>query len=80
VEVRWHDHLQAIRDTATFAEKPVHLLLAVTAYPEDIHRVVRVVVNDVAPGSSKSLAVAGKTLPPRPARRRLQRSRRGQDE
>jgi hypothetical protein len=77
--------LQAIRDTATFAEKPVQLGLEVTAYPEDIHRVVRVVVNDVKPGWSKSQAAPGKTLPPGPAgtfalRGRLQRGRRGQDE
>jgi hypothetical protein len=68
VEVRWGDHLQTIRDTAAFAEKPIRLWLDVTAYPEDIHRVVRVVVNDVAPGSSKSQADPGKTLPPRPRR------------
>jgi hypothetical protein len=68
VEVRWGDHLQVIRDSATFAGKPVHLRLDVTVYPEDIHRFVRVVVNDVAPGSSKSQAGPGKTLPPRPRR------------
>ena len=67
VEVRWGDHLQVIRDSATFASKPVHLRLDVTVYPEDIHRFVRVVVNDVAPGS-KSQADPGKTLPPRPRR------------
>jgi hypothetical protein len=60
--------LQVIRDSATFAAKPVHLRLDVTVYPEDIHRFVRVVVNDVAPGSSKSQAGPGKTLPPRPRR------------
>jgi hypothetical protein len=67
-EVRWGDHLQTIRDTATFAEKPVHLRLDVTAYPEGIDRVVRVVVDKVTPGSSKSQAGPGKTLPPRPRR------------
>ena len=85
VAVRWGNHLQVIRDSATFAEKPVHLRLDVTAYPEDIHRVVRVVVNDVTPGSSKSQTAPRKTPPPRSAgkfalRRWLQVGRCGQDE
>ena len=85
VAVRWGNHLQVIRDSATFAEKPVHLRLDVTAYPENIHRVVRVVVNDVTPGSSKSQTAPRKTPPPRSAgkfalRRWLQVGRCGQDE
>jgi hypothetical protein len=83
-EVRWGDHLQTIRDSATFAEKPVHLRLDVTVYPEGLDRVVRVVVDDVTPGSSESQAAPHKTLPPRPAgkfglRRRLPGGRGGPD-
>jgi hypothetical protein len=76
VEVEGGDHLQTIRDCATFAGEPVHLRLDVTAYPEDIHRVVLVVIDDVTLISRKSEAAPRKTLPLRSAgkfalRRRL---------